>query len=109
MGPDMREISAQTLTRLRAAAELARRMHYAPYSGLLVLAAAETSDGAVGAASNIENARNQLGPGHLGPGLGASESPETGPPERESEAAQIMRETFERDRDRDRDVGWEIE
>jgi conjugative relaxase-like TrwC/TraI family protein len=52
---------------------------------------------------------DQLEPGGLRPGLGANEGPETGPPQRESEAAQIMREHTERDRDRERDVGWGIE
>jgi conjugative relaxase-like TrwC/TraI family protein len=52
---------------------------------------------------------NPLERGGLGPGLGATEGPETGPPERESEVGQIMREHAERDRDRERDVGWEIE
>jgi conjugative relaxase-like TrwC/TraI family protein len=39
--------------------------------------------------------------GELGPALGADEGPETGPPERESEAAQIMRESQHHERDRD--------
>jgi conjugative relaxase-like TrwC/TraI family protein len=47
-------------------------------------------------------------PRGLGPVLGASEGPESGPPERESEAAQIMRESQLPDRDRDRDLGPEI-
>jgi len=48
----------------------------------------------------------------LGPALGADRGPETGPPQRESEASRIMREQHERHeqrRDRDRDTGWQIE
>jgi conjugative relaxase-like TrwC/TraI family protein len=47
-------------------------------------------------------------PGGLGAGLGTNEGPETEPPGRESEAAQIMRESQQPDRDRDRDLGHEI-
>jgi conjugative relaxase-like TrwC/TraI family protein len=47
-------------------------------------------------------------PGDVGPGLGANRGPETGPPQRDSEAAQIMREHAEQERDREQNVGWEI-
>jgi cytidine deaminase len=40
---------------LRAAAEGARRMHWAPYSNFVVLAAVETIDGRVYGGSNVEN------------------------------------------------------
>jgi conjugative relaxase-like TrwC/TraI family protein len=61
------------------------------------------------AVDHAHTTHNPLEPGGLGPALGANWGPETGPPERESEAAQIMREHSERDRDRERDLGWEIE
>jgi cytidine deaminase len=46
--------SLARLRNLRAAAENARRMHYAPYSRFLVLAAVETVDGRFYGGSNVE-------------------------------------------------------
>ncbi|HWY91093.1 MAG TPA: hypothetical protein VNY31_10520, partial [Solirubrobacteraceae bacterium] len=57
-------------------------------------------------ASQAHETHNGLEPGGRGPGVGANEGPESGPAERESEAAQIMREHPERDRESD--LGWEI-
>lgn len=53
----MLRLTDQRLARLRAAAESARRLHYAPYSGApgpIVLAAAELVSGTIGGGSNIE-------------------------------------------------------
>jgi cytidine deaminase len=47
-------ISKQRLTTLRTAAESARRLHYAPATGVIVLAAAELENGTVGGGANIE-------------------------------------------------------
>lgn len=56
----MDSIDPERLARLRASAEAARSTHYAPYSGVLVLAAAETASGALGGGSNVENANYTL-------------------------------------------------
>jgi cytidine deaminase len=45
---------------LRAAAEAARQMNWAPYSTFVVLAAVETVDGRVYGGSNVENANFTL-------------------------------------------------
>jgi conjugative relaxase-like TrwC/TraI family protein len=60
-------------------------------------------------ADHARGTQSELEQGEPGPGLWANEGPETGPQERESEAAQIMREHSEEDRNRERDVGREIE
>jgi conjugative relaxase-like TrwC/TraI family protein len=52
---------------------------------------------------------NQPEQGGPGPALGANRGPETEPPERESEAAQIMREHSERERDRQHGIGYGID
>jgi cytidine deaminase len=54
------EISADDLAQLRAAADVARTQHYAPYSGFLVLAAARTTTRAIGGGSNVENVNFSL-------------------------------------------------
>ncbi len=54
------EITAEGLVALRQAAEAARSLNYSPYSGFLVLAAARTVDGAIGAGSNVENVNFSL-------------------------------------------------
>jgi cytidine deaminase len=56
-------IAKARLQRLRAAADAARKLHYAPYSGQpgrLVLAAAELSSGTVRGGSNVEIATLSL-------------------------------------------------
>jgi cytidine deaminase len=47
-------IAKERLQRLRAAAQAAQSLHHAPYSGHLVLAAAELSTGTVRGGSNVE-------------------------------------------------------
>jgi cytidine deaminase len=56
----MDTIDPKTLLRLRTMADEARRLNYSPYSGLLVLAAAETCSGAVAGGSNVENSNYSL-------------------------------------------------
>ena len=53
-------IETDRLQTLRAAADDARRLNYAPYSRILVLAAAELDGGAVEGASNVESANFTL-------------------------------------------------
>jgi cytidine deaminase len=48
------EITSEHIAQLRAAAQYARRAHYAPYSNFMVLAAVDTSQG-IFAGSNVEN------------------------------------------------------
>jgi cytidine deaminase len=49
------DVSAAELAALRRAADGARALNYAPYSGFVVLAAARTVGGAIGGGSNVEN------------------------------------------------------
>jgi cytidine deaminase len=53
-------ISSERLARLRRVAEEARALHYAPWSGAIVLAAAELDSGAVGGGANVETANLTL-------------------------------------------------
>lgn len=50
----------ELLDRLRAAADEARALHYAPYSKVVALAAAMTIDGSIAGGSNVENANFSL-------------------------------------------------
>lgn len=54
------EIAPQTLEELQEAAERGRSMHYAPYSGFLVLAAVQSISGGVFGGSNVEVANYSL-------------------------------------------------
>lgn len=54
------DVSPEELAALRRAAEGARAVNYTPYSGFVVLAAARTTAGAIGAGSNVENANFTL-------------------------------------------------
>src|SRR5882757_296597 len=53
-------VTVAKLSELRASAEGARRANYSPYSEFMVLAAVETSDGAVFGGSNVENVNYSL-------------------------------------------------
>jgi len=53
-------VTPAKLSELRAAAQAARRVNYAPYSDFVVLAAVETSDGGIFGGSNVENVNYSL-------------------------------------------------
>jgi cytidine deaminase len=53
-------VSAAWLAELRAAAQGARKANYSPYSGFMVLAAAETHEGGIYAGTNVENVNYSL-------------------------------------------------